>query len=140
MHTAFKAQGAGDGRDHRLVTVGTDAHLDAPREIDALDEFEKAVDEVLPRLLAVGYDVDAAVLLQLEGDEGCVPLALFQSAAGEPPRRPQPHRLGKPCRFRQAAGNGGRKQLHDENIISGWQVGSSLFARPIWTPASRCWV
>src|SRR6516225_7993557 len=120
MHTALEPQGTGHGWDHRLVAVGTDAHLDAPGEIDALDEFEKAVGEVLPRLLAVGYDVDAAVLLQLERDEGCVPLALFQSAAGEPPRRPQLHRLGKPCRLRQAAGNGGGKQLHDENIIARW--------------------
>src|SRR3974377_2002299 len=100
MHAALEPQGPGDGRDHRLVTVSTDAHLDPPREINALHEFEKAVDEVLPRLLAVGYDVDAAVLLQLERDEGCVPLALFQSAAGEPPRRPQLHRL--PARARVA--------------------------------------
>ncbi len=36
------------------------------REVDAVDEFEEAVDEMLARLLAVADDVDAGVLLQLE--------------------------------------------------------------------------
>ena len=46
-------QRAGDGRHHRLVAVVADAHLDLVREVDAVDEFEEAVDEMLARLLAV---------------------------------------------------------------------------------------
>ena len=65
-------------------------------EIDAVDEFEKAVDEVLARLLAVGDDVDAGVLLQLDGEKRRVALARFEIGAAEPPRRPQLVGFGEP--------------------------------------------
>ncbi len=35
-------------------------------EIDALDPLQEAVDEMLARLLALGDDVDAGILLQLD--------------------------------------------------------------------------
>jgi hypothetical protein len=41
------SRNAGHGGDHRLVAVGANPDLDPAGEIDALDEFEKAVDEVL---------------------------------------------------------------------------------------------
>ena len=37
-------------------------------EIDAVDRFEEAMDEMLARLLAVGDDVDPGILLQLQGN------------------------------------------------------------------------
>ena len=55
----LQAQRADHRRHHRLVAVVADAHLDLVREIDAVDEFEEAVHEMLARLLAVGDDVDA---------------------------------------------------------------------------------
>ena len=66
VHARAQPQRRDHGRTHRLVAVVADAHLDAPVEIDALDRFEEAVDEMLARLLAVADDVDAGVLLQLE--------------------------------------------------------------------------
>jgi hypothetical protein len=41
--------------------------------------------EVLPRLLAVGHDVDAAILLQLEGEQRGVTLGALELRAGEAP-------------------------------------------------------
>ena len=109
MHAAFQAQRAGDRRHHRLVAVAADSHLDLVAEVDAFDEFEEAVDEVLARLLAVADDVDAGIFLHLDREQRGVELAGFEIGAGEPPLRPQLVRLGEPCRFRQAAGDGGRK-------------------------------
>ena len=79
---------AGDRRHHRLVAVGADPDLDLAGEIDPVDEFEKAVDEMLARLLAVGDDVDAAILLQLEGEQGGVALGLLELGPCDAPRRP----------------------------------------------------
>src|SRR5262249_27307609 len=109
VHAPLQLQRAGDGRHYRLVAVGADAHLDFAREIDAIDRFEKAVNEMLARLLAVGDDVDAAVLLRLQRKDGGVALRRRELGAAEPPRRPQPVRLSKPCGLRQASGNGGRE-------------------------------
>ena len=69
MHAAFQSQLADHLRHHRFVPVGADAHLDLVREVDAVDEFEKAVHEVLPRHLAVGDDVDAGVFLLLQREQ-----------------------------------------------------------------------
>ena len=109
VHAALEPQRADHGRHHRLVAVVADAHLDLVREVDAVDEFEKAVDEMLARLLAVGDHVDAGVLLQLERQQRGVELAVGEVGAGEPPLRPQLVGLGEPGRLRQAAGDGGRK-------------------------------
>jgi hypothetical protein len=54
------------------------------------------VDEVLARLLAVGDDVDAGILLKLDGEERRVALAGFEVGAGKPPRRPQLVGFGEP--------------------------------------------
>ena len=74
-------------------------------------DFEKAVHEMLARLLAVGDDVDAAILLQLEREQRGVALGVVERGAGKPPRRPQLVRLGEPGRLRQAAGDGGRRNI-----------------------------
>jgi hypothetical protein len=106
---ALELERAGDGRHHRLVAVVADAHLDLVAEIDAVDEFQKAVDEVLARLLAVGDHVDAGVLLPLHRKQRGVELARGEIVAGETPLRPQLVGLGQPGRFGQAAGDGGGK-------------------------------
>jgi hypothetical protein len=74
----------------------------ATGEVDAVDELDKAVHEVLPSLLAVGHGVDAAILLQLRGEQGGVEMGLAELVAGEPPGRPQAVRLREPGRLRQA--------------------------------------
>ena len=83
MHAALQPQRTGHGRHHRLVAVVADAHLDLARKVDAVDLFEKAVHEMLPRLFAVGDDVDAGVFLQLDRLRGGVELAVLQAAAPE---------------------------------------------------------
>ena len=54
------------------VTIGPDAHRDAPREVDPLDLLEKSVHKVLARLLTVGHDIDVRGLLLFEGGQDCV--------------------------------------------------------------------
>jgi len=56
-------QRSGDGRHFRVVAMVADAHCDPPGKIDTLDVLEKAVNEVLARLLAIGHDVDPGILL-----------------------------------------------------------------------------
>ena len=68
-------------RHHRLVAVLADAHLDLVGEIDALDLLQKAVDEMLPRLLALGDDVDAGILLQLQRQQRGVALGARELVA-----------------------------------------------------------
>ena len=99
--------GTDDGRHHRLVAVLADAHLDALREVDAVDAFEEAMDEMLARLLAVGDDVDAGVLLLLQDEQRGVALGLDQRLALLRPGRPQRLGLGQPERFGQAPGDRG---------------------------------
>jgi hypothetical protein len=67
------------------------------------------VHEVLTRLLAVGDDVDAAILLQLEREQSRVALGILECCAGDSPRRPQPVRLGEPGGLGQASCDRGRK-------------------------------
>ena len=116
VHAALEPQLADDLRHHRLVAVGADADLDLVREIDAVDRFEEAVHEMLARLLAVGDDVDAAILLQLEREQRGVALAVVERGAGEPPRRPKLVRLGEPGGLRQAAGDGGVEHLRPSGV------------------------
>src|SRR5436190_1874985 len=59
-------QRSGDGRHFRVVAIVADAHRDPPGKIDTLDVFEKAVYEVLTRLLAIGDNIDPGVLLLLQ--------------------------------------------------------------------------
>ena len=65
MDAALQPQRRHHLRHHRLVAVFADSHLDLVGEIDALDLLQEAMDEMLPRLLALGDDVDAGVFLQL---------------------------------------------------------------------------
>ena len=60
---AGEAKGARHRGHHRLVSVRPNSDLDLAGEIDAVHGFEKAVHEMLARLLAVGDDIDSAILL-----------------------------------------------------------------------------
>src|SRR3954447_21399996 len=128
MHAAPPPERAGDGRHRRLVAVVADAHPHPLLEIDALDAFEKAVHEMLPRLLAVADD--PSVFLELQREQGRVALALGQRVAIEPPRRPQASRLGQPGRLWQAAGNRGFEHADD--------LFSTGFALPDYTGRKPC--
>ena len=97
-------------RHHRLVAVFADSHLDLVGEVDALDLLQEAVDEMLPRLLALGDDIDAGVLLQLYRQHGGVALGARKFVALRFPGRPQHIGLGQPFRLRQRAGDRGWKQ------------------------------
>ena len=99
-------QGAGDGGDHRLITVGADAHFHALAEIDSLDALQKTVHEMLPRLFAVTDDIKAGILLQLDRQQSGIALGIFEVCAFEPPWSPQLIRLRQPGWFRQTSGNG----------------------------------
>ncbi len=90
------AQRTDDGGAVRLVAVVADAHPHLVGEVDAVDLFEEAVDEMLARLLALGDDVDAGILLFLESEQGRVALGFEQLLAAALPRRPQHARLGEP--------------------------------------------
>src|ERR1700730_11581004 len=68
-----------------------------------LDVFEKAVHEVLTRLLAIGDNIDPGALLLLQRQQRRVALSLDECFTLQLPRRPQHPRLGQPCRLRQAA-------------------------------------
>ena len=107
VHPPLEADWRHHLRHHRFVAVGADAHLHLVGEVDALDAFQEAVHEVLARLLAVADDVDARILLLLDGEQGGIALGRLERRAFEPPGRPQPVGLGEPGRLRQAAGNGG---------------------------------
>ena len=110
MDTALERQRAAHHRHHRFVAVGADAHLDFVGEIDAVDEFEEAVHEVLARLLAVADDVDAGIFLMLQPKQRGIQLGGGELVAGQLPLRPQLVGFGEPGRFRQTAGNGRGKQ------------------------------
>jgi hypothetical protein len=69
-------QRPGDGGHFRVVAIVADAHRDPPGKIDTLDEFEKAVHEVLTRLLTVGDNIDPGVLLLFQRQQCRVTLSL----------------------------------------------------------------
>ena len=109
MHAALESEIAAHHRHPGFVAVGADAHLDLVGEIDAIDEFQKAMHEMLARHFAVADDVDAGVLLHFDREQRGVELGLREIVTLQPPLRPQSVRLGEPGRFRQAAGDGCRK-------------------------------
>ena len=84
VDAATQRQRARDGRHHRLVALLADAHFDTLGEVDAVHEFEEAVDEMLARLLAIGDDVDAGILLNLDGEKRRVALAGFEIGSRSP--------------------------------------------------------
>ena len=81
--------------------------------------FEESVDEMLPRLLAVADDVDAGILLQLDGEQRGVVLGGVKLFTLQAPRRPQLVRLREPGGFWQAAGDGGWKQHQVIDSVAG---------------------
>ena len=110
MDAALQRQRRDHLRHHRLVAVVPDAHLDLVGEIDALDLLQKAVDEMLAGLLALGDDIDAGILLQLHRQHGGVALGAGKFVAFRLPGRPQHVGFGQPFRLRQGACDGGWKQ------------------------------
>src|ERR1700680_863213 len=103
----LRPRGTTHGRHHGLVAVLADAHFDPPGKIDAFDMLEKAVDEMLTRLLAVGHDVDSRILLLLDDEQRGIALGRRELRAGKPPRRPELVGLGEPGWVGQAAGDRG---------------------------------
>src|SRR5271165_1115956 len=112
---------SGDSRHFRVVTIVADTHRHPPGEIDSLYLLEKAVHEVLTRLLAVGHDINPGVFLLLQHQHRRVALRLDQRLTLQLPGRPQHPRLGQPSRLRQAAGD---RRL--EHVISPFRLPSSL--------------
>ena len=106
----------GDGRHVGFVAVVADADAHAAGEIDTLDPGQKPVHEMLTRLLAVGDDVDAGILLDFQREQRRVALALGERLAVEPPRGPQLARLGEPGRFRQTAGDRGFEHWFSQSL------------------------
>ena len=102
VHAALQPQRADDHRHHRVVAVVADAHLHLVLEVDALDVLEEAVHEVLPRLLAVGDDVDAGVLLLLQPEQRRVALRLRELVAARRATR------ARACWSRRASAGLGR--------------------------------
>src|SRR6266540_6100215 len=98
-------------RRHRrhvgFVAVAADADRDHFREVHAVQPLDEAPDEVTPRLLAVGDDVDAGLLLVAECQADGVALALLKRRALEAPGRPEGLRGGEPRGLWQTPGYGG---------------------------------
>jgi hypothetical protein len=110
VNAALELQRRDHLRHHRFVAILADAHLDLVGEVDAVDLFQKAMDEMLPRLFAFGDDVDAGIFLHLHRQQRRVALGAGEFVAGGAPGRPQLVRLGEPFGLRQRAGDGGWKQ------------------------------
>jgi len=106
MHAALQPQLGGHDRNQGVVAVVADAHLHLAAEIDAFDELEESVHEVLARLFPVRDDVDAGVFLLLEPEQRGVALRALERDAGAAPRRPELVRLGEPFGLGKAAGDG----------------------------------
>ena len=96
VHAAPEAHRPHHLRHHRLIAVGADAHLHLVGEVDALDPLQEAVHEMLARLLAVADDVDAGILLLLDGKQRGVALGLHRA------RRPRAATAPTACWARPA--------------------------------------
>jgi tryptophanyl-tRNA synthetase len=88
VDASLQLQWRGHHRHHRVVAIVADSHLHLAAEVDALDELEKAVDEVLARLLAVGDDVDPGILLLLQPQQRGVAFGALELGARAAPCRP----------------------------------------------------
>src|SRR4051812_32054890 len=106
VYATLELQRPGDHRHHRVIAVVADAHLHFPAEVDAVDEFEEAVHEMLTRLLAVRNDIDAGILLRLDPQERRVALCALELGARASPGGPELLRFGQPLRLRQASRDG----------------------------------
>jgi hypothetical protein len=105
----FRRKAADHLRHHRVVAVVADPHLHLVIEVDAFDPGEKAVHEVLPRLLAVADGREARVLLHLQPEQRGIGLGALELGAAGLPLGPELLGLGEPRGLGQAAGNGGSK-------------------------------
>src|SRR5258706_2355486 len=103
MNAPLKAKTSYDSGHHGVVAVVANANCHLVLEVDALDGLEKPVHEVLPRLLAVGDDVDAGVLLLLQPEQRGVALRALELHARGAPGRPELVGFGEPAGLRQAA-------------------------------------
>src|SRR5262245_157891 len=95
--------------------------------IDTLHTLQKAVNKVLTCLFAVADNVDAGILLFLDGEQGRVLFGGFQCLPLEAPRRPQFVGFREPTGLRQAAGDRGLEH-------SSSRTGRRPFLAAIWPP------
>jgi hypothetical protein len=75
VYAALAPQWSGHGRHFCLLTIVAGAQGHSPGEIHTLNLFEKPVDEVLPRLLAICHDVNPAIFPALSAPAKSLPLA-----------------------------------------------------------------
>ena len=80
-------------------------------EVDAVESLDERRHEMAARLLAVGHDVDAGLLLVEHGEAHGVALGLGECVVVDLPGRPQAVRLGEPGGLRQASGDRRREQF-----------------------------
>ena len=105
-HWLAASNSAYDRRHAGIVAIADSDGL-ALLEIDTVEVFDKGRDEMLPCLFAIADDIDAGVLLLLQGQTQRVLLALDQFITLQLPWRPELLGLGEPGGFGQAAGSGG---------------------------------
>ena len=130
VDAARQAQRPDHLRHHRVVAVVADAHLDLVLEVDALDLLQKAVHEVLARLLAVADDVEAGVFLRLDPEQRRVGLGARELGTARLPVRPELVGFGEPGRLGQAAGDGGFEHRCDPLHAAGFgRAGGRAAAR-----------
>jgi hypothetical protein len=106
-------------RHHRLVAIVANAHFHLVLEVDAAHRLEKAVHEMLARLLAVADDVEPRVLLHLQPKQGGVALGCSEFRSLRLPLRPQLVRFRQPGGFRQAAGDRRFEHRHLRPVSTG---------------------
>ena len=103
VHSAFELQWPNHHRNHCVVAIISDAHFHLVLKINASDEFEKAMHEMLSRLFAVCNDVNSGILLFLYPKKSRVSLRLGERLAFNFPFRPKPSRFSEPSRFWQTS-------------------------------------
>ena len=121
MYSAFEFEGRYHLRHLGVVAVVANAHGDFVLKVDAVHLLQKAVNEMLTRLLAVTHDVKTRVFLRLDPQQRGVRLGLAQFVTLRLPLRPELLGLRQPGGFGQAASNGGFKQcVHQESPLPFW--------------------
>ena len=88
MNAALQSERRHNLWHHRLVAIFADSHFDLVGEIDSLDLFQEAVNEMLARLLAFGDDIDPGVFLHLQRQQRGVPFGPGQFSPLGFPGRP----------------------------------------------------
>ena len=106
---------ADDDGNVGIVAVA-DAHGLPVLEVHAVEALEKRRHEMPARLLAVGDDVDAGLLLVAEHQADRVLHPLGERVAFEPPGSPERFRLGEPRGLGQTAGDRRLQELGHRGI------------------------